>query len=86
MGQPIDQGYFRLPMPESRVRNVSGAGDALAAGSFLKLLEGADLKKAVLFGMGCAQAALEEPGAGAGSLERRDAERRSRVIAQSAPC
>lgn len=80
------QAYFRLPMPESPVRNVSGAGDALAAGSFLKLLEGADLREAVLFGMGCAQATLAEPDAGTGSLERTDAERRSRVIAQSAPC
>jgi pseudouridine kinase len=80
------EGYFRLPMPQSPVRNVSGAGDALAAGSFLKLLEGADLREAVLFGMGCAQAALEEPGAGAGRLDREDAERRSRLIARSAPC
>jgi pseudouridine kinase len=79
-------GYFQLPMPESQVRNVSGAGDALAAGCFLRMLEGASLREAVLFGMGCAQAQLEEPGAGAGHLDRRDAERRSRLIAQSASC
>jgi sugar/nucleoside kinase (ribokinase family) len=80
------EGYFHLPMPQSRVRNVSGAGDALAAGSFLKKLESADLREAVLFGMGCAQAALEEAGAGARGLDRRDAERRSRSIAQRASC
>jgi sugar/nucleoside kinase (ribokinase family) len=80
------EGYFHLPMPECRVRNVNGAGDALAAGSFLRMLEGAGLREAVLFGMGCAQAALEQPSAGAGRLDRRDAERRSRLIAQGAPC
>jgi sugar/nucleoside kinase (ribokinase family) len=79
-------GYCRLLMPTSEVRNVNGAGDALAAGSFLKFLEGAIFREAVLFGMGCAQAALEQPGAEASHLDRREAERRSLLIAQAMPC
>ena len=81
-----EQGHFHVPMPQTLVRNVNGAGDALAAGSFLKMLEGARLAEAVRFGMACAQAALEQPGAEATGLDRREAERRGRMITQTAPC
>jgi pseudouridine kinase len=81
-----EHGSFRLAMPQSHVRNVNGAGDALAAGAFLGVLEGACLKDAVIFGMGCAHAALETPNAETQGLDRREAERRSRMIAQIEPC
>ena len=81
-----ERGYFHLPMPQTQVRNVNGAGDALAAGSFLRMLEGAGFGEAVCFGMACAQATLEQSGADATGFDRLAVERRSRRMRHTAPC
>jgi pseudouridine kinase len=79
-------GSFHLAMNGETVANVSGAGDALAAGTFLRRLEGAELMEAVTFGMGCAQAALHWPSARPFGFDRREAERRSKIIAGRQRC
>jgi pseudouridine kinase len=77
---------FQISMPRVNVVNVNGAGDALAAGTFLRRLEGASLRQAVIFGMGCAYAALEWPTAQPSCFDRREASRRSRSIADGTAC
>jgi pseudouridine kinase len=81
-----EKGSFHLAMSSEAVVNVSGAGDALAAGTFLRRLEGAELLEAVAFGMGCAQAALQWPSARPLGFDRREAERRSKTIAGHQRC
>jgi pseudouridine kinase len=73
---------FRTIMPRTEVVNVSGAGDALAAGVFLARLEGKSLREAVAFGMGCAQAALSSRRSIPFAFDRKDAELRARRIAE----
>lgn len=77
---------MRILMPGTTIRNVSGAGDALAAGTFLRRLEGAGLYDAVMFGMGCALAALKWPTARPQGFDRLEAERCMELIAASNPC
>jgi sugar/nucleoside kinase (ribokinase family) len=81
-----ERGSFHLAMNSEAVVNVSGAGDALAAGTFLRRLEGAELIEAVTFGMGCAQAALHWPTARPVGFDRKEAERRSKIIAGRQRC
>lgn len=81
-----EKGVFHMVLPKSKVINVSGAGDALAAGTFLRRLEGASLREAVIFGMGCAHAALEWKSAVPNAFDRKDAERRSGLIGDAAAC
>jgi pseudouridine kinase len=78
-----ESGIFALTMPPTEVGNVSGAGDALAAGSFLGCLEGASLRQAAEFGMACAQAALTSPRSIPKDFGRKDAERRQRIVAEA---
>jgi sugar/nucleoside kinase (ribokinase family) len=80
------RGAFHLRMRSDSVVNESGAGDALAAGVFLRRLEGAEFMEAVMFGMGCAQAALEWPSARPLGLDRMEAERRGKIIANRQKC
>jgi pseudouridine kinase len=81
-----ENGFFHRAMPGAQVINVSGAGDALAAGTFLRQLEGASLREAVIFGMGCAHAALEWASAVPNAFDRKEAERRSGLIGDAAVC
>jgi pseudouridine kinase len=74
------KGSLHLAMRSDTVVNVSGAGDALAAGTYLRWLEGAELEEAVAFGMGCAQAALQWPSARPVCFTRREAEQRSKSL------
>jgi pseudouridine kinase len=78
-----ESGIFTLTMPQTKVANVSGAGDALAAGTFLGCLEGASLRQAVKFGMACAQAALGSPRSIPEEFGRKEAERRQRIVAEA---
>lgn len=78
-----ETGIFALTMPQTEVANVSGAGDALAAGAFLGFLEGASLRQAVEFGMACAQAALNSPRSIPQEFDRNEAERRQRIVAEA---
>jgi pseudouridine kinase len=78
-----ESGSFTLTMPRTEVANVSGAGDALAAGAFLGCLEGASLGQAVEFGMACAQAALSSPRSIPEEFGRNEAERRQRIVAEA---
>jgi pseudouridine kinase len=77
-----ETGMFRTIMPRTEVVNVSGAGDALAAGAFLARLEGNSLREAAAFGMGCAQAALSCRRSIPFAFDRKDAELRARRIAE----
>jgi pseudouridine kinase len=81
-----DRGTIHIAMPEAKPVNVSGAGDALAAGTFMRRLEGAGLREALMFGLGCAHAALEWSNARPSGFDRREAERRSQMIAAGQPC
>jgi pseudouridine kinase len=78
-----ETGIFTLTMPQTEVGNVSGAGDALAAGAFLGCLEGASLRQAVEFGMACAQAALSSPRSIPEEFSRNEAERRQRIVVRT---
>jgi pseudouridine kinase len=78
-----ETGLFTMAMPQTQVANVSGAGDALAAGAFLGCLEGASLRSAVEFGIACAQAALSSPRSIPEEFDRTDAERRQRFVAEA---
>jgi pseudouridine kinase len=78
-----ETGIFTLTMPQTEVANVSGAGDALAAGAFLGCLERASLRQAVEFGMACAQAALSSPRSIPEEFSRNEAERRQRIVART---
>jgi pseudouridine kinase len=81
-----DLGTMHMAMPETRLVNVSGAGDALAAGTFMRRLEGAGFREALIFGLGCAHAALEWSDARPSGFDRAEAERRSELIAGGGPC
>lgn len=50
---------IRLVAPGLPVANVSGAGDALVAGTLLGVIEGKPLQLAVRFGMACAALAVQ---------------------------
>jgi pseudouridine kinase len=76
-------GIFTIAMPPSKVANVSGAGDALAAAAFLGCLEGASLRKAVEFGMACAHAAITSHRSIPEEFDRMEAERRQRIVAEA---
>ena len=78
-----ETGVFTMAMPQTEVINVSGAGDALAAAAFLSCLEGASLRKAVEFGMACAHAALASHRSFPENFDRREAERRQRLVAEA---
>jgi pseudouridine kinase len=81
-----ETGVFTIAMPQTTVANVSGAGDALAAAAFLGCVEGASLRKAVEFGMGCAHAALTSYRSIPEEFDRKDAERRARLVAEVNRC
>ncbi len=55
--------------------NVSGAGDALIAGTVLRLAEGASLADAVEFGAACAAFTVSSPGAVATRMSRENVAR-----------
>jgi pseudouridine kinase len=78
-----ETSVFSLAMPQTKVANVSGAGDALAAAAFLGCLEGVSLRRAVEFGMACAQAALTSHTSLPKKFDRKDAERRRRLVAEA---
>jgi pseudouridine kinase len=78
-----ETGVFTMAMPQTEVTNVSGAGDALAAAAFLSCLEGASLRKAVEFGMACAHAALASHRSFPENFDRKEAERRQRLVAEA---
>lgn len=52
---------LRLPAPQARVVDVTGAGDALIAGTLYGLVRGDALPRAVATGMQAARLALESP-------------------------
>ena len=52
-------GRTHLPAPRVRVQNVSGAGDALIAGTLLGLSEDRPLREAVHYGLAAAALALQ---------------------------
>jgi pseudouridine kinase len=78
-----ETGIFTLTMAQTEVANVSGAGDALAAGAFLGCLEGAGLREAAEFGMACAQGALSSQRSIPEEFDRNEAERRQRIVAEA---
>jgi pseudouridine kinase len=67
----LDNGRrFTVPALRVPVVNVSGAGDALIAGTLCKLVEGAPIAMAIKFGTACAAVAVSSPGAVASELSR----------------
>ena len=64
-----------VPAPATLTVNASGAGDALIAGTLLRLAEDAPLAAALEFGAACAGLALASPGAVASEMSRENVER-----------
>jgi pseudouridine kinase len=64
-----------VPAPTVNNVNASGAGDALIAGTLLRLAENAPLAAALRFGTACAAFALSSPEAVASDLSREKIER-----------
>jgi pseudouridine kinase len=64
-----------VPAPTVKIVNASGAGDALIAGTLLRLAENAPLATSLRFGTACAAFALSSPEAVASNLSREKIER-----------
>jgi pseudouridine kinase len=64
-----------VPAPAVKIMNASGAGDALIAGTLLRLAENAPLTASLRFGTACAALALSSPEAVASDLAREKIER-----------
>jgi pseudouridine kinase len=66
---------IELPAPKVKIVNVSGAGDALVAGTLLGLSEGRELVASVLLGLAAAAFTLQSPGTVSSDLSRAKLER-----------
>lgn len=77
-------GVFTLePLPAERLVDVTGAGDALAAGTLLAMLEGMPLKEALRRGVALAAITLSSPHAVAPDLNRTRFETMVGLVAQA---
>lgn len=67
------EGVEKLSAPQVEKRSSVGAGDSMVAGIVARLIEGKELREAVLYGLCCGSAAIMTPGSEL--LHKEDADR-----------